>query len=470
MFVLLFFFTISYRKSMRKKLNKKEHKLLIIYGMAMFIVDKMPFGLISSERKLNKAMKELCVKEDVEREKYLYIVQKVATCLTAAFITLIAAGAISISEKTSDSNNIKSLQRDNSKTITYEFVAQNEDGEKETLVVDVKNRQLTVTEIQKKLRDLQSPLVKKVLNENKSAEYVDKPLDLISSIGEDNVEISWDISDKSIVGYDGKIGDNVSSKGEIVTLTATMALNDVSLDYSFAVNIFPKNKEASLQKQVQKYVDENDIYDNSVGLPEKVDGQRIQYYEKAAKTSGQILVVGLALVAVLFFLKDRNIKKAVEKRRRQMLKDYSEIVSKILLYYGAGLSMKSVFEKIVDGYKKEKSADKKVFRYAYEELAMALIKMKSGVSELEAVIEYGNRCGLHCYIKLANIIEQNMRRGTKELTQALKNEVEIALAERKNNVLKEGEKMSTRLLGPMILMLVVSIAIIVIPAFMSMDF
>lgn len=51
---------------------------------------------------------------------------------------------------------------------------------------------------------------------------------------------------------------------------------------------------------------------------------------------------------------------------------------------------------------------------------MAKVKMKSGVSEINAINQYGERCGLHNYIKLANIIEQNIRRGTGSYLLPLK--------------------------------------------------
>lgn len=63
---------------------------------------------------------------------------------------------------------------------------------------------------------------------------------------------------------------------------------------------------------------------------------------------------------------------------------------------------------------------------------------------------------LHNYIKLANIIEQNIRRGTGELSFALENELNRALVERKNTALKRGSEISTKLLGPMTVMLIVA--------------
>ena len=85
------------------------------------------------------------------------------------------------------------------------------------------------------------------------------------------------------------------------------------------------------------------------------------------------------------------------------------------------------------------------------------------------MIEFGERCGQQNYMKLAGIIEQNQRRGTRELLVALQAEQRSALSEKKNRALRMGSEISTKLLGPMIIMLVVTMVIVVVPSFLSMS-
>ena len=139
-------------------------------------------------------------------------------------------------------------------------------------------------------------------------------------------------------------------------------------------------------------------------------------------------------------------------------------------FYSAGLSIRGTIERIVKAYEEEKADNAKWYRYGYEELSMCLMKMKSGVSEISAMNQYGARCKLHCYIKLAGLMEQNMRRGTKELSLVLKGELKEAMNEKKNQMLRNGGQISTKLLGPMVIMLLIAIVIIMVPAFMSMGF
>ena len=96
------------------------------------------------------------------------------------------------------------------------------------------------------------------------------------------------------------------------------------------------------------------------------------------------------MCVAVFFLKDRDLKSEVKKRNIQLQSDYPEILSKILLYSNAGLSIKSSIERIVRQYEDEKKKNSKKYNYAYEELKMATVKMKSGVSEINAINQYGD--------------------------------------------------------------------------------
>ena len=257
--------------------------------------------------------------------------------------------------------------------------------------------------------------------------------------------------------------------GPIVNLTANMELNELTLSYTFAVNVFPRNYKGDIQEAVQEYINSQDSEQKKIFLPENISGEKISYYKSASKIGKYIPIVAFIMCVAVFFLKDRDLKSEVKKRNIQLQSDYPEILSKILLYSNAGLSIKSSIERIVRHYEDEKKKNPKEYHYAYEELKMATVKMKSGVSEINAINQYGERCGLHNYIKLANIIEQNIRRGTGELSFALENELNRALVERKNTALKRGSEISTKLLGPMTVMLIVALVILMVPALMSIN-
>ena len=64
---LLFICTIPYKKTFRKKLDKEEHGLKLLYGMSMFLTDRMPKKIVYRNTATNKLIRELTVKEDIKR-------------------------------------------------------------------------------------------------------------------------------------------------------------------------------------------------------------------------------------------------------------------------------------------------------------------------------------------------------------------------------------------------------------------
>lgn len=91
------------------------------------------------------------------------------------------------------------------------------------------------------------------------------------------------------------------------------------------------------------------------------------------------------------------------------------------------------------------------------------------MGELEALRRFGERNPLREYRKLALLLEQNLRKGTRELLAMLDREELLAFELRQNLAKKAGEEASTRLLLPMIGLLGIVMAILLIPAMMTMN-
>ena len=81
---------------------------------------------------------------------------------------------------------------------------------------------------------------------------------------------------------------------------------------------------------------------------------------------------------------------------------------------------------------------------------------------------WGMRSELKEYKKLALLLEQNRRQGSEKLVQQLEEENLLAYEMRKNQARKAGEEASVKLLFPMLGMLGIVIAILLLPAMMTM--
>ena len=88
------------------------------------------------------------------------------------------------------------------------------------------------------------------------------------------------------------------------------------------------------------------------------------------------------------------------------------IISKFVLYLGAGLSVRSTFFKIGEDYERRREEGIKE-RYVYEEILFVCRELTSGVPETEAYARFGQRCRYRQYTKLSALLAQNLRKGNQ---------------------------------------------------------
>lgn len=178
----------------------------------------------------------------------------------------------------------------------------------------------------------------------------------------------------------------------------------------------------------------------------------------------------IAILAVLagvlgYWYRVERPKEQQKKREQQMMADYSEIITGLTVLTGAGLALPQAWIRLAEEY--EAARSQRGIRWAYEEMVVTSRQIQNGISPGRAFAEYGRRIGLHVYIKLGNLLEQNMKKGTKGLSAMLQLEAYQAFEERKHQVRRQGESLSVRLLFPLFLMLGVVLIIILVPAIRS---
>jgi len=176
---------------------------------------------------------------------------------------------------------------------------------------------------------------------------------------------------------------------------------------------------------------------------------------------------GIAAAAAAITARENNKSKALKQRRKQLRYDYSEVVAKLTLLSGAGMSIRRAWEKIATDYARKLKSPSAERHAVYDEMLATLRQLQSGMSENAAYAEFGRRCDTKEYRKLGTLLEQNVRKGTRGLAALLAQESAEAFEQRKNLARQLGEEAGTKLLLPMILMLVVVMVIVMVPAMMS---
>ena len=342
--------------------------------------------------------------------------------------------------------------------------------------IQVAEQQYSTEEIQELFQRVIRHMEKLILGDNRSLDRVEKDMNLLSEVPGEPVMISWELDRYDVMNIRGEIQeDALKEEGTLVTLSAVLTYSENEEEqalYQCTANIFPRTLEEGEKSREQaageiRKREEESRAQREFQLPDTLLGKEAAYYQRM-DCRGLVLIVMAVLIGILLYaLEIQNKGKAREERKRQMLLDYPEIVNKMTLFLGAGMTAKRAWKKIVEDYERQKGSRGE--RYAYEEMKRTCYEMESGVTEPESYENFGRRCDVQVYVRFGALLSQNLRKGTKGLTQMLKLEAIQAFEERKARARRLGEEAGTKLLLPMFLMLAIVLVIVIVPAFLSVQ-
>lgn len=339
------------------------------------------------------------------------------------------------------------------------------------LAVRIGERRYTKEEAADAIHMAAEELSAQIAGGNESLEQVQSRLELVTWLDKYGISVRWQPDDTELISASGEVfNSGCPESGRETFLTATLKAGEYAEDYIYRVNVLPpgrtqEEKELAAFENFLMEKEEEQKYSEVFILPEEFEGKTLTYSADRGRSSLMFPLLGI-LAAILLPLKDRQREQEAKKKREcQMMMDYSEILSRLVVFLGAGLPVRKAWAKIVEDYRRtEEKAGK---RAAYEEMAAAYYLMQRGVPEIQAYSEFGNRCRVLPYRKLAGILEQNVKNGSKSLTPVLEAEMEAAFEQRKNLARRLGEEASTKLLLPLFMMLLIVMVMITVPAFLA---
>ena len=344
-------------------------------------------------------------------------------------------------------------------------------AKKVPLAVRIGERRYTKEQAADAIHMAAEELSAQIAGGNESLEQVQSRLELVTWLDKYGISVRWQPDDTELISASGEVfNSGCPESGRETFLTATLKAGEYAEDYIYRVNVLPpgrtqEEKELAAFENFLMEKEEEQKYSEVFILPEEFEGKTLTYSADRGRSSLMFPLLGI-LAAILLPLKDRQREQEAKKKREcQMMMDYSEILSRLVVFLGAGLPVSKAWAKIVEDYRRtEEKAGK---RAAYEEMAAAYYLMQRGVPEIQAYSEFGNRCRVLPYRKLAGILEQNVKNGSKSLTPVLEAEMEAAFEQHKNLARRLGEEASTKLLLPLFMMLLIVMVMITVPAFLA---
>lgn len=188
----------------------------------------------------------------------------------------------------------------------------------------------------------------------------------------------------------------------------------------------------------------------------------IVYFFQTAEGNFSILFTlgGIIASVGMFFISDTMINEKFEKRSISMKYEFPEFVSKLTLLINAGLTFENALGKVIESNEKSNAL--------YYELEKTYRDIKGNIPRDKCLIDFSRRCKISELTKFTTIVLQNINKGTTDLCDALNLLSGECWENRKMIARKKGEEASSKLLFPMMVMLIAIFIIILVPTFMSM--
>lgn len=171
-------------------------------------------------------------------------------------------------------------------------------------------------------------------------------------------------------------------------------------------------------------------------------------------------VVGLFIGGVLFYFANSRVTDLMKIREDELVRDFPDMISKMALLINAGMITREAWAEI------SRTGEGTL----YQEMAEAVEAMKNGVTENDAYIAFGNRCGTPMAKKFSSMLSQNLSKGNRELVNFLKEEAALSWEEKKHLVRRMGEKANNKMMIPLAMILIGVMLMILVPILGNMGF
>lgn len=314
--------------------------------------------------------------------------------------------------------------------------------------------------------------IDKMLGESHDTEHIKNDLNLFSKYEDLPFDFIWFVNDNIFVSNSGEI---ICAEEFDTAIDLYISYKSYSYDLSIPIHVEPsdevinrivrKQEEENVVDEINARIDAMINSDNQkiLTLPTDVNGKKVNYYKSAEKKKYIYLLLGPTAVLVLHLAFKNDRRKNEEKELDEIMDEYPTMLQKISLYVASGMSIRNVWIKMCSDAKENKQEEHPLYR----EMTITLNELSNGVPESVAYLRFGERIKQSEIVRFTALLSQNLKKGSTRLSELLDNEVRNAFVDKKNRAKKQGEKIGTKLLFPMMLLLTDTIVIIMVPAFWS---
>ncbi|MBO4775418.1 MAG: type II secretion system F family protein [Lachnospiraceae bacterium] len=360
------------------------------------------------------------------------------------------------------------IRDEDGRTHNVKLIAASDYGEEE---IDIKilSRTYSLSEAEALKDGFLEKLNSTILGENSSFDSIKSDLYFPDRIEGYPFDIEYRVRPRGYVDPSGKITDEIDED------------TDIGIEVTYYLEGFEEKemiegviKEPEITddtrffKKLKQYLNEkneNERNDKNITLPEELDGVKISWSRKKNNKIPSVIAMTL-LCAFLVLFKDMfSFGENEKKKREAIIDEYPDFAVKYALLNEAGLTHRQVIERLGAEYKKNKKNDP-----LYEEVYKASTDIKGGLSLNEALEKMASECNVREITFFVGRITRNIKKGGKDFAEEVRNAAEESGSEKREKIRRKAETAGTRLLIPMVFLLIIVFALIMIPAFDSFSF
>lgn len=174
-----------------------------------------------------------------------------------------------------------------------------------------------------------------------------------------------------------------------------------------------------------------------------------------AAMSAEVMVafLGVVLTGLLVYYLEETFNDKLKARREELILDFPAVLSKLTLLVNSGMVMREAWKKVAYGGERE----------LYVEMQNTLKEMENGEAEIDAYLNFANRCFIKEIRKFASTMIQNLQKGSSELAMFLKDMSDEMWEEKKHVVKRKGEAAASKLMMPTVLIFIGILILIMVP-------
>lgn len=330
-------------------------------------------------------------------------------------------------------------------------------GREYETAIENRERRLSEEECEKLAAELTERLPKILLGEGQEAQHITRNLFLPEQVEGYPFELTYFFSEGAPVMPSGEVKRDI--RPQSFDLLVDIRYADWSKQWQWqaqaaAMEEGEQTTQAAATALLQQ-ADQSHRFRAEIPLPQQMNGEPLRWIKELPSPWIVLLWGGLLWVVYEFSLKEKE-RRLCMVQQQELEAVYPTLVERLLLYHQAGFSGWQIFAQLaLNGNGLPPSL---IIR-----IQLLSARIKRGLSITEAYDEFARSCRSQSYRHLMQLLSDEMQKGYRDLPQQLRTEIWRANRERLDAAAKAGERLGTRLLLPMVLLLVICMALVMIP-------